>query len=255
MANDIENRNDTRISNMDDNSIAQWKRIYLLGGIFALISFCLTLFDIIFGSITSGDLTELPQTAIEVFNEIEQNWFIGLYHLDIINMINAMVMLPVFFAIIGVHREKNLPYATFALLLTLLGTIIFVSSNVALPMLELSGKYISSTTDTERTLLEAAGETLLVRGGHGGLGVFVGFVILTLAGLCIALVMLDGEIFSKKIAYTGVIGNIFLLIYILFVTFIPSIESIAVIVAAPGGLLVIAWIVLIGITLLKMGTN
>ncbi len=66
--------------------------------------------------------------------------------------------------------------------------------------------------------------------------------------------MLDGDIFSKKIGYIGVIGNVLLLPYIFMVTFIPEVESLAIIIAAPGGLLVLAWVLLLGRTLLKQGT-
>ncbi|MFW9904321.1 MAG: hypothetical protein ACFFFH_08325 [Candidatus Thorarchaeota archaeon] len=234
------------------SSTKQWKRIYLVGGIFALVSFCLTLFDIVYGSITSGDLTALPQTAIEFFSEINQNWVLGLYHLDLVNMVNAIVMFPTFFALLCVHRKSNLPYAAFTLLLVLFGTMIFVSTNVALPMLDLAGKY-SSASEENKILFAAAGETLLARGEHGSPGVFIGFITSTLASLSMALVMLDGDIFTRKIAYTGVIGNILLLPYIFLVTFIPEVKRIAVIIAAPGGLLVIVWVLFIGITMLKLG--
>ncbi|MFX1536910.1 MAG: hypothetical protein ACFFDI_22050 [Promethearchaeota archaeon] len=39
------------------------------------------------------------------------------------------------------------------------------------------------------------------------------------------------------------------------ITFIPETESIAAIIAAPGGLLVLAWVILLGITLFGLSKS
>lgn len=150
------------------------------------------------------------------------------------------------------HRKNSLPYAGFAMVLSIIGTTIFVSTNSALPMLELSNKYYLAVDETQRMLIAAAGEAMLVRGGHGGLGVFIGFVFLTIASLCMSLVMLHGKIFNRTISYFGIIGNTLLLMYILLVTFVPAIQNIAVIIAAPGGLLALVWVLMLGVKLIKM---
>lgn len=151
----------------------QWQKIYLLGGIAAIISFITLLFDISFGSISAGNLTELPQTAIERFSEFQKNWLLGLYHLDFLNVFNTFIMVPMYFALFAIHRKRNLPYAAFAFILSLIGVIIFVTTNSALPMLELSRKYYDVVDESQKILLAAAGEAMLVRGVHGGLGVFI----------------------------------------------------------------------------------
>lgn len=231
----------------------QWKTVYLIGGYAALLSFCGTLIDIIFGSASNGNLSELPQTAIERFSEFQQSWLLGLYHLDLLNVIIAITMIPTYFALFALHRKNSLPYAGFAMILFIIGTTIFVSTNSALPMLELSNKYYSTVDETQRMFIAAAGEAMLVRGGHGGLGVFIGFVSLTIASLCMSLVMLHGKIFNRVISYFGIIGYTLLLMYILLVTFVPVIKNIAVIIAAPGGLLALVWILMLSIKLIKFG--
>ena len=239
--------------NLADHQIKQWRNMYLIGGYAAFLAFSGTLFDIIFGSITSGDLSELPQTAIERFSEFQQNWFLGLYHLDILNLIIAIIMIPVYFALFAVHRERNLAYAAFAMVLSFIGTIIFISTNTALPMFDLSLKYYSVADEGQKHLIAAAGEAMLARGGHGGLGVFIGFVFTTIANICMSLVMLNGRIFNKITSYFGIIGYTLLLMYILLVTFAPKIQNIAAVIAAPGGLLALAWVLMVGIKLIKMG--
>ncbi len=231
----------------------QWKNIYIMGGCAAFLAFTGVLFDIVFGSVSSSNLSEFPQTAVERFSEFQQSWFLGLYHLDLLNTIIAIIMLPVYFALFAVHRKINPAYAAFAMVFSIMGTTIFVSTNSALPMLELSNKYYLATDETQKLLIAAAGEAMLAKGGHGSLGVFIGFVLSTLASIFISLVMLGGKIFSSRISYLGIIGYTLLLIYILLITFVTQIEHIAVIIAAPGGLLALAWVFIVGIKLIKLG--
>lgn len=238
-----------------NESQKQWKNIYLTGGIAAILAFSGILFDIIYGSISSGNLSALPQTAVERFAEFQQSWFLGLYHLDLLNAIIALIMIPTYFALFAVHRNRNVAYAAFAMVLCLFGTTIFISANSALPMLELSNKYYSAINESQKILIAAAGESLLARGGHGSLGAFPGFIFSTIASLNMSLVMLHGRIFSKVLSFAGVIGYMLLLIYVLLVTFMPAVQDVAVIIAAPGGLLVLAWVILAGVKLVKMGIS
>lgn len=231
----------------------QWRTIYLVGGVAALLSFMGTVGDIVFGSNT--DITLIPQTAIERFAEFNESWLLGLYHLDFLNVLTAILMIPAYFALVGLHRNKNLPYALIAAVLTLIGTIIFVSNNTALPMLELSNKYYSVADQSQRTLIAAAGEAMLAQGAHGSFGALMGFMFQSVAGFSMALVLLHGKIFSKLVSWLGVIGTALLLIYVILVTFVPALESIAVIMAAPGGLLALVWTLLIGIKLTKSGCS
>jgi len=231
----------------------QWKKIYLFGGVTAFIVFGLTLSDIIIGSMTSGDLTLLPQTATERFLEFQESWLIGLYHLDMLNVLISAAMIPVFFALSALHHKIKPATSSMALILFLVAVTIFITTNTALPMLQLSGKYYSTTSETQRVMYASAGEALLVRGEHGTPGVFIGFFLLTMSNLFISFVMLNARIFNKIAGYLGIIGSFSLLIYIFLVTFFPGIRSIAVIIAAPGGILVLAWYLLIGIKLINVG--
>lgn len=229
----------------------QWRNIVRIGGYAAFLAFFLTLTDIIFGSISSGNLSELPQTALERFSEFQQNSLLGLYHLDLLNVIISIVMVPLYFSLFAVHRKTSLPYAAIVLIIAFIGTTVFVSTNTALPILELSNKYFAAGDETQRTIIAAAGESLIARGEHGSPGVFIGFTLSTLSSILMSFVMLNGKVFKKIVAYFGIIGNISLLTYILLVTFVPSIGSIAAAIAAPGGLAALVWLFMIGIKLLK----
>lgn len=241
------------MSNLNQNE-SHWKSIYIMGGIAAILSLIAVVADIGIGSSTGGNLSELPQTAVDRYEQFQQNTWLGLYNLDLLNAINQLISIPVYFALYAAHRKTNKPYALLGLIVFLAGTVIFVSNNTALPMLELSRKY-AIANEAQRNLLAAAGEAMLARGAHGSLGAFFSFLLPTLAALFISFVMLQGKIFSKLNAYIGIIGNALMLAYIILVPFAPSIKEMAMAFAMPGGLLLLAWMVMFTTRLFQLGRN
>lgn len=247
---------DTKQSQRGENgdAQAQWKSIYILGGIASIFSLIAVVFDIVVGSSTGGNLSALPQTAVDRFTQFQENPWLGLYYLDLLNVVNQMISIPVYFALYAVHRKINKPYALLALVIFLVGTTVFVTTNTALPMLELSRKY-ATATESRKVLLAAAGEAMLARGSHGSLGVFIGFLLPTIAGLVMSFVMLRGSVFSKANSYMGMVGNALMSVYIVLVTFAPAIKDMTMIFAMPGGLLLVAWMVMATVRLFQLGSS
>ena len=231
----------------------QWERIYRFGGIAAILCIGGTLFDIGFGSFTSGNITKLPQDALGRFAELHENVLLGLYHFDLLNVVISLFMLPVFFAVSAAHRRVNLPYAALAFMVLFTGTLVFVATNSGLAMLELTRRYYAATEGTQQSALIAAGEALLVKSKHGSLGTFSGFFLSSLGSLSMALVIARGKQFGQAAAWTGVTGTGFLFLYILLLALFPTLEAFAVALAAPGGILSLVWLILIAVKLVKMG--
>jgi len=230
----------------------QWQSIYTLGGIVTVIALIGIVLDVMVGSITGGNLSALPQTAIDRFAQFQMTPWLGLYNLDLLNILNQIILIPAYVALYAVQRKANSAYALLALIIFLVGTTIFITTNTALPMLELSNKYASATTESQKTLLAAAGEAMLARGSHGSLGVFIGFLLPNIAGLIMSFAMLTGKVFSKATSYLGIAGSVLMLLYIVFVTFAPSIKDMATAFAMPGGLLSMAWMVMFTIRLFQI---
>ena len=231
----------------------QWKRIYLLGGVAAFLCIGGTLFDIVFGSISSSSLAALPQDAAGRFAELQENVLLGLYHFDLLNVATSLLMLPVFFAVFSVHRNVNLPYAALAFMAMVTGTLVFVTTNSGLAMLELARKYYAAVNEAQRTALLAAGEALFVKSEHGSLGTFSGFFLSTIGSLSMAFVIAHGRQFGTATAWTGMIGQGLLLLYVLLLALFPALETFAVALAAPGGILSLVWLILIALKLLNIG--
>jgi len=230
----------------------EWQSMYVLGGVATVIALVGVVLDVIIGSTTGGNLSALPQTAIDRFAQFQIAPLLGLYNLDLLNIFNQIMLIPAYVALYAVQRKANSAYALLALIIFLVGTTIFVTTNTALPMLELSNKYASATTDSQRTLLAAAGEAMLARGTHGGLGVFIGFLLPNIAGLIMSFAMLTGKVFNKITSYLGIAGSALILLYIVLVTFAPSIKDMATAFAMPGGLLLMAWMIMFTIRLFQV---
>jgi len=235
-----------------DDSEKHWKTIYKIGAVTTIIVLCGIILDMVVGSVTGADIAALPHTAIERFIQFKDYPLLGLYNLDLLNTIIQIIFIPSIFAIYGVHRNNLNPSALLTLILFLFGTTIFVTSNTALTMLDLSHKYFNAASDEQRLLIAAAGESMLAKGAHGSLGVFMGFVLIPLSNALMSGVMWSGKIFSRATAYVGLIGNSLMVLYVVLVTFIPAVEAMAIAFAMPAGLLVMVWMILFTIKLFKM---
>ena len=232
---------------------SNWKTIYKLGGIAAILAIMGTLLDITLTFLPGWGVSTVPETAIGWFTQFQYNWLLGLRNLDLLNVIISILMIPMFCALYAVHQGAKKDYATLAIILFIIGTTIFIGNNTALPMLELSSKYAAATTETQKTIIAAAGEAMLARGEHGSPGAFMGFALSTIASISFAFVMLKGKIFSKTTAYVGILGFVLLLIYTVFVTFVSNSNNLIMILAMPGGLLAMGWNIMIARKLLQLG--
>ncbi len=242
----------TYIKSNKNTNEKNWRTLFITGAVTTVIVLAGIFLDVIVGSVTGGNLSAVPQTASEKFTELHNNPALGLYNLDLLNLINQLLLIPGYLALFAAHRKTNTAFASLALIVFLTGTVIFVTTNTALPMLELSNRFFATTSEQQKVLL-AAGEAMLARGLHGSLGVFIGFVLPNIAGIIMSLVMWKERIFSRTTAFCGISGSTLLVVYLLLVTFIPAVKKTATMFALPGGLLTTAWMILFTLKLFQLG--
>jgi hypothetical protein len=233
-------------------NLSSIKYIYLLGAFFTVLVLIGVVLDIIVGTVTGGNLTALPQTAVERFIQLHSNCLLGLYNLDFLNVINQLLMIPVYFTLYLVLRDKSKFTSLFAFVIFIVGTILFVSNNTALTMLDLSIKYFSASSDQTKILFASAGEAMLTKGSHGSYSALIGFLLPNIAGIILSVVMLKNSIFSKITGYLGLFGSVLISIYLLMVTVLPSVKSMATAFAAIPGLMLMAWMTLFMLKLFKL---
>ena len=84
-------------------------------------------------------------------------------------------------------------------------------------------------------------------------GTFVPFLLIEAGGILISAVMLGTTNFERWTAITGILGNGLLLLFEMVSDFFPALFSASLFIALGGGLLSMAWYVLVGRDLLRMG--
>lgn len=228
-----------------------WRGLYLVGAAVAVVTLAGLLFDIGLSMVPGWGPSTTPTEAQAWFAQFSAAPLLGLRNLDLINITLSAVALPMYVALYGAHRRAEPALALTALVIVAAGAVVFLASNAALPMLGLSRRYAEAAV-ADRPALEAAAAALLVRGAHGSSGAFPGFFLSEVGTLLMALAMLRGEVFGRWAGWLGVSGASALAVYSVVMTFVRGADSMALALAAPGGLLMVAWHVLVARGLLRL---
>lgn len=232
---------------------ARWRGIYKIAAATLSISIFFMLLDIFSTVLFKESIAFGALSATQWFAVFQNSWFSGLRNLGLFNVIELILSIPLLIALYVTHRETNKSVIAFAVVLSLVSAVIYISNNAAVPMLVLQGKYAVATTDAQKTLLAAAGEAMLARGEDFTPGSFTGFILGEIASIIIALVMLRGRAFGKATACFGIFGVGLLTVYTILATFLPSMQNIAMIIAMIGGPLSTVWYILIVRRLVRLG--
>jgi hypothetical protein len=237
-----------------ESAASSWQSLYRLGGITALLAVVVAFAEIGITFLPSGGRTPIDAlTVADWFALFQDNWFMGLRNLGLMNMIGIALLVPTFLALCAAHRRVNPAYAALALLVNTIGVTIYAANNTAFAMLTLSQQYAAAASDPQRVALLAAGESLLAQGQSHTAGTFLGFFITEIATLLICLVMLRGGVFGKATATVGILAYGLFLIFDVLSAFVPAAFEVAMVFAMGGGLLTMAWYILIARELLRLG--
>jgi len=185
---------------------AAWKPLYKVGGISALLVVAMIPIQaiIFIGWPPPGFLPNTSNVS-NWFTLFQENWFLGLLELDLLLIADYAITGLVLLSLYVVLRRTNESFAAIALMLGLVGLAGYIASNPAFAMLSLSSQYATAGTDAQRSMFLAAGQALLAL--YQGSPFFVSFVLQVLAPLLLSIVMLRSNVFSKAIAYVGILGS------------------------------------------------
>jgi hypothetical protein len=227
----------------------QWRLIYKIAAISVFLALFTMLTEILLTALPDGARVE--QGISELFEMYNRNWFMAMRYMGLINIIATSLMVPVFFALYGLHREKLQVFATFSLIVSLLSYAVFMADNVSFPFMALAEKYALAVNEIERNQLLAAGEALFAKGASHTPGTFPGFFIGQMAGILFSIVILKVGILKKAVGIIGLLAFSFLLIFEVISSFVASLYNEAMIFAMIGGPLALVWYAMIGLGLLK----
>jgi hypothetical protein len=220
-----------------------WKRLCELGGAAALLTVLTGLSEILITFLPGGFTS--AETVGEWFALLQNNTFLGLRNLGLLNIIMVAFGIPLTYALYIVHREKNKTLADLALIVSLLGTAVFYATNRAFPILDLSIRHAVASTEAQKMMLEAAGQAMLSVGQSHTPGTFLAFFFSEIGGMLIAVLALRGKTFGRFTGLAGIVGFGFLFVYEILASFLPSAHDVSLVFAMVGGLSNIAWYILV----------
>jgi len=243
-----------------ETSESSWKGLYIVGGFAAMLA--AIIFRRNFGvEITLFSEHSIPNTAIDWFTLLQNNRLIGLFFLELFDIVNNALLSLVFMALYSVIRKVNKSFMVIATTFGLVGIAVYIASNQAFSMLSLSDRYAAAPTDAARSIYLAAGESLLSINNPGaiyqGTGTYVSFLLLAIAGLIISLVMRRSNLFNNITVYSGILASIFDLAYCIALAIVPAknIYLFAVSLVPAAGLFLMIWHFSVGLKLYQIGTS
>jgi hypothetical protein len=83
-------------------------------------------------------------------------------------------------------------------------------------------------------------------------GTFPAFALSEIASILMALVMLRGKVFSQVTAYVGMLGFALMFVFEILSSFVPALFEAAMLFAMGGGLLSMAWYILVARRLFQL---
>jgi hypothetical protein len=239
---------------------ASWRNLLRVGGVAAIIA--AVGFRRNLGAEASL-ITErsAPTTATSWFTLLQNDSLLGLFFLNVFDIVNYALVGVMFLSLYAALRKTNRRYMTIAAVLSFAGIVFHVISNTAFSMLSLSSQYASATTDAQRSTLLAAGQAVLTEGDPGaiyqGTGGYVSLFLLAAAGLISSAIMIRSRIFNRATAYAGIMASAFDLTYILGLAFVSEtdVSLFSAFLMSGAGLLLFVWHLLAGLELYKVGTH
>ena len=224
---------------MELGNDVRWKRMYRAAAAAALAMIGLVVLDMgISMALPAGDVNPADLTAADWLMRFHDRPLYALRDYGIFNIINNVLSIPVLLALYHIHRDR--PLMLLAAVVAILGSGIYIANNTALPMLALSLDY-AAATQAHRLTIEAAGAALLARGADFTLGTLTGTLLPSLGSLLTAFVVLTGNVFKRTVGYAGIAAYLLLSVFTVMTVFWPELFTAAMIIAMPGGLLVMVW--------------
>jgi len=193
-----------------------------------------------------------PSTVIDWFALLQSHPLLGLTLMNLFDLVNYALVGLIFLALFASLRRTSESFMTIAVLLGLTGITTYFASNQAFTMLSLSNQYTAAVSDVQRAMFLAAGQAVLAihqNNSFTGMGIYVSFLLVSLSGLIISMVMLQSKVFGKGISYMGILANSLGLGYYIFLLFAPALVFLPLSVSA---IFLLIWYILISRRLFQL---
>jgi hypothetical protein len=242
---------------MDKNN---WCKLYRAGGAAGLLA------GVIFRRNIAAEIglfsgKAAPETVEGWFELLARDRLVGLALLNVFDVVNAVLVALLFLALAAVLWRAKPGTMAVAGGLAFLGVATCLASNPALSMLALSERYAAAGGESQREALRSAGEALLALGrfsgpeAHPGSGGLPSLALVAAAGMLASLVMLRSQVFKPGTAIVGILASGLDLAYCSAYLSRPQADpqTLALIFIPAAGLFWMAWHILVGWRLIRMG--
>jgi hypothetical protein len=180
---------------------ARWQTLYRIGAASALIVLVLVPIQMLVYLTTPP-----PETVEGWFALYDRSTMLGLLDMDLLLIVDQVLIAVMFLAVCVALRRTAPSWVAIALLLAVVAFAAYLASNPAFEMLALSQRYAEATTDTERSILLAAGQTMVA--SWTGTAFSVGYVLGALGFLIVSFAMLRAHVFGRVTAWVGVVFGV-----------------------------------------------
>ena len=181
-----------------------WAALYKLGGISALL---LIVIIIIQGFVSAIAPQPLDGTALDWFRLFQKNYIIGLIDFELLMVVYTILCIPIFLSLYILLRHVSPSWTAIYLVLNVIGVIGFITARPAFEMLYLSNGYSTAATEAQRAIFLAGGEAKLAM--FHGTAFHISYLLGSITGLIISLVMLKTNCFSKMTSYVRIASSVF----------------------------------------------
>lgn len=182
-------------------------------------------------------------SVAEIFADLQNNRLGGLVSLDLSVVILMPVLVLEMLALYAALKRVNESFSLVALVLGLLGIVLWLASKPLVEMVYLSNQYASATSEAARNHYLAAGEAL--NAIFSGTAWVLSQFLITISGGISCLLMLRVTFFSRATAYVG------LILSVLGISFwIPVIGPALALLSTIGG---VVWYALMGRDFYRLG--
>jgi hypothetical protein len=179
----------------------RWRWLYRAGGAAALFGVAIIPIQLLVFVVWGQ-----PDTAIGWFALFENNPLHGLLAFELLFVVNATFGIATTLALYVALRRVSESLMAIALALGLVEAVALIVARPAFEMLYLSEQHAAATTDAQRDLFLAAGETVLAT--FHGTAFHISYNLFSVYLLMVSIVMLRSQIFGRVTASAGILAAI-----------------------------------------------
>ena len=181
-----------------------WKTLYRLAAVAALLMNAIIIAQLIVFMIAPPPL---EGSATDWFNLFQKNKLVGLVDFELLMIIYSLISIPIVLCLYHALRQTDSAFTALYVVLSLIGVVCFIAARPAFEMLFLSNQFAAATDEMQRSAILAAGEATVA--AFHGTAFHVSYVLGSITGLIISLVMLRSHVFSRGTAYVRIGSSVF----------------------------------------------